>query len=227
MNGVQTSPLYRVGGHFRLLEAIERIGMTSAITHARRRAVEVLTASTPPNGRLLDVPCGTGPLLIDMAAALGPDALIVGVDQSQHLLRQADRRARNHGNVRLHCADWPTELAEAPFNGAVCCLGLTVMDSWEEALDALITAVLPGSPVVVIDWLTGPSDSALLKSYVRLGSAIANADPRRPVISSVSAALSDPWVETWPSGVALIGGTAPGAARKAVNHGPPTSPTCV
>ena len=81
MSNLPGSPLYRIGGRFRLLETIERLGMTSAITRAREQAVQLLATRAPADARILDVACGSGPLLEGLAPALGADSLIVGVDE--------------------------------------------------------------------------------------------------------------------------------------------------
>jgi ubiquinone/menaquinone biosynthesis C-methylase UbiE len=211
MSPLPSSPLYRIGGRFPLLETIERIGMTSSVVRARERAIQLLAAAAPQNARILDVPCGSGPLLTDLAVALGTNAQIVGVDASPALLAQAARRTRPYPNIRLEHSAWPTALPEAPFDGAVCCLGLSVMHSWRQALAALTTAVRPGAPIMVIDWLIGPNDSFIRESYIRLGSMLANADPRRPIVSAVSDALVDPQVQAWPNGIYLIAGKTAGS----------------
>jgi SAM-dependent methyltransferase len=208
-------PLYRIGGRFRLLETIERLGMTSAITRARERAVDLLATRSPVDARILDVACGSGPLLEGLAPALGADSLIVGVDESPALLAQAVRRTRMHPNIRLYRATWPSRLPEAPFDGAICCLGLSVMRSWRYGLLALTATVRPSSLIVIIDWLTSPSDSLISGSYIRIGSKLAGARPQRPIIAAACDALVDPWVENWSNGVYLIAGSAPGPTPRA------------
>jgi ubiquinone/menaquinone biosynthesis C-methylase UbiE len=210
MSNLPGSPLYRIGGRFRLLETIERLGMTSAITRAREQAVQLLATRAPADARILDVACGSGPLLEGLAPALGADSLIVGVDESPALLAQAARRRTSlHRNIRLYRASWPSRLAEAPFDGAICCLGLSVMRSWRNGLLALTATVRPGSPIVIIDWLTSPSDSLIIGSYIRIGSMLAGARPQRPIITAACDMLVDPWVKNWSNGVYLIAGSAP------------------
>jgi SAM-dependent methyltransferase len=209
MSSLPKSPLYRIGGRFRLLETIERLGMTSAITRAREQAVQLLTTKAPADARILDVACGSGPLLEGLAPALGTDSLIVGVDESPALLAQAARHTSMHRNIRLYRASWPSALPEAPFDGAICCLGLSVMRSWRNGLLALTASVRPGSLIVIIDWLTSPSDSLIGGSYIRIGSMLAGAQPQRPIIAAACDVLVDPWVKHWSNGVYLIAGGAP------------------
>ncbi len=52
--------------------------------------------------RVLDVGCGLGNDLIDMAGAIGPDGVATGVDSSEALLEIADRNIKNGpGNIEL------------------------------------------------------------------------------------------------------------------------------
>lgn len=72
----------------------------------RREAVERLALQ--PGERVLEIGCGTGPCLPRLARAVGPGGRVVGVDLSQGMLRQAERRLRRAGladRVDLRRAD--------------------------------------------------------------------------------------------------------------------------
>ena len=202
---VGTSPLYRVG-RARPLEAAELIGMNRSLVRARAGALEHL--STVGGGRILEVACGSGPLLADLAHIAGPDGLVVGVDASAPLLREAERRTRLLGNVRLRQMEWPGELEEGPFDGAVCCLGLSVIPDWEAALATVVAAVRPGGPVALVDWLVEPADVAPLRAYVRLGSWVAGADPDRPIAARARELMADVRTERFTACVWLVTGRA-------------------
>jgi SAM-dependent methyltransferase len=197
--------LYRFGARLRLLEAVERVGMGRALRDARRRAVEL--AVPGPGARVLDVACGSGPLLPALAERAGPDGLVVGVDPSAPLLDQAQRRTRALGNVKLRRVAWPALLDEVPFDGAVCCLGMSVIPDWRDGLEALVASVRPGGPVVVVDWLLDPGQPAPLRAYIRAGSAVAGADPARDVVGAASELLRDARVERLPMGLWLAAGS--------------------
>ena len=200
-----TSVLYRYG-RARPLEAVERVGMTGALREARRRAIDHLRGVY--GGSVLDLACGSGPLLGDLSRVVGPEGLVVGVDASAPLVREAERRTASLGNVRLRNASWPAPLEEAPFDGAVCCLGMSVIPEWEAGLEAVTAAVRPGGPIAIVDWLVDDGDGVPLRAYVRVGSWLAGADPGRPIAERACELLRDARVERLPVGLWLVTGRA-------------------
>ena len=63
-----------------------------------------------PGDIVVDIGCGTGLNFALIRDRIGPKGLLLGIDASSHMLRQARRRTRAErwGNVRLMCADATT-----------------------------------------------------------------------------------------------------------------------
>ena len=79
----------------------------------------LLRARYAPGERVVDIGCGGGASTRQIAARVAPDGIVVGVDISPALTREAARRAELAGsvNARFVTADAATvELAEAPFD---------------------------------------------------------------------------------------------------------------
>lgn len=86
-------------------------------------ADELVELSSPqPGERVLDVGCGTGVVARRMAAAVGPDGEVVGLDANEGMLEVAESAAADRGLA----IEWrPGDAADLPFDDAafdvVCC----------------------------------------------------------------------------------------------------------
>lgn len=127
---------------------------------ARREAAVALRAR--PGQTILDLPCGTGQSFDGLAPAVGPEGLVLGVDLSPGMLRQAAARARKRGfsQVVLHCSDVHA-LDHAALDAAAAqpvqvdrlhiFLGLSTFPRWEAAFERLWGLLAPGGRCVVVD----------------------------------------------------------------------------
>jgi ubiquinone/menaquinone biosynthesis C-methylase UbiE len=125
----------------------------------RPAAVEALRLSGGET--VLDLPCGTGQSLSGLAAAVGPQGAVLGVDASRGMLRQARRRVQRLGlpQVTLHHA--PAAAVDAALlhrtlgadqlDGVLCALGLTALPDWEATFARLLALVRPGGRIVLFD----------------------------------------------------------------------------
>jgi len=121
---------------------------------ARRRAVELLDLR--PGARVLDVACGTGANFDLVEQRIGPSGELVGIDVTPQMLGRAHARIAREGwnNVRLREDDIcnvDLERLEAPFDTAICTLGLSVIPEWQRAWEAMVSAVRPGGRVAIMD----------------------------------------------------------------------------
>jgi ubiquinone/menaquinone biosynthesis C-methylase UbiE len=121
---------------------------------ARARAIELLELA--PGGRVLDVACGTGANFELIERRIGSSGELVGVDLTPQMLSKARARVARAGwsNVRLREADVNTlDLSSlgAPFDAALCTLGLSVIPDWERAWETMLAAVRPGGRVAIMD----------------------------------------------------------------------------
>jgi SAM-dependent methyltransferase len=106
----------------------------------QRRFVERLVATCPPDGTVLDAPCGTGQYFALVAAA---GRRVVGIDQSAGMLAQA--RARGIA-VALHRVGLQELDFESEFDAAmtVDAMENVFPEDWPAVLGNLRRAVRPG-----------------------------------------------------------------------------------
>lgn len=134
------------------------IGPDTAAEHAMAR--EWLGLSQPgraarPAAAVLDVACGPGNVTRALAAGVGRDGLVVGLDTAPAMLARAvaDTPAPGPDDtdvcyVRGDAADLP--FRDATFD-AVCCFGALYLfdDPWT-ALDGMIRVLRPGGRLIVL-----------------------------------------------------------------------------
>jgi SAM-dependent methyltransferase len=121
----------------------------------RLRALAELAPA--PGERILDVACGTGPMLPHLARAVGPEGTVVGIEQSPEMAAQARARAVP-GGASIVVAQCPVE--EAPLDGppadrVLMCWTHDVLQS-EAALDRLVALARPGAPIAIAGMITLP-----------------------------------------------------------------------
>jgi SAM-dependent methyltransferase len=84
------------------------------VTPVHRGFVERLIATTPPDGRILDAACGTGPY---MGIVLEAGRTVVGADQSAGMLERARQK---HPDVRLELVGLQELAFDGGFHAAMC-----------------------------------------------------------------------------------------------------------
>ena len=144
---------------------------------ARSAAAEALRVA--PEHAVLDLPCGTGQSFNDLAPRC---AALVGVDLSAGMLRQARRRADEHGWTHVHLLERdvhalsPADLAVAGprIDRLLVFLGLSTFPRWEMAFEHLWQLLAPGGRCVVVD-----VHAARLGLQGRMVNLVAGADIRR------------------------------------------------
>lgn len=107
-------------------------------------------AGIEPGWRVLDVACGTGVLARDVAARVGPEGAVVGLDLNEGMLAVAARRAPE--------IEWRNGRAEAlPFDDAtfdavVSQFGLMFFEDRKAALREMVRVLRPGGRLAVAVW---------------------------------------------------------------------------
>jgi len=104
--------------------------------------------------RILDLACGAGANFTGIIKYLGADGLLVGIDYSAGMLREASRRkeSRSWGNVeiiRANASNLPFGTGE--FDKVICTYSLKVIPPYREALDEVWRVLKPGGVFVVLD----------------------------------------------------------------------------
>jgi arsenite methyltransferase len=100
----------------------------------------------------LDVGCGTGFPLLELAARLGPGARLVGLDPWKNALARARRKCEEHGLANVELVAGVAEqmpFAAASFDLAVSNNGLNNIDAAERALGEIHRVLRPGGQLVM------------------------------------------------------------------------------
>ena len=104
--------------------------------------------------RILDLACGAGANFPGIMERLGNDGLLVGIDYSPGMLRQAVQRKEKRGwhNVeiqRANASDLPFQTSV--FDRIICTYSLKVIPPYREALDEAWRVLREGGMFVVLD----------------------------------------------------------------------------
>lgn len=108
-----------------------------------------------PGERVLDVASGTGFVTFAAARRVGERGQAVGVDLSGVMVDTARRRADVHrvANVRFERMDAERlDLPDAPFDAALCSLGLMYLSDPVQALREMRRVLRPGGRLAVAAW---------------------------------------------------------------------------
>lgn len=170
------------------------------ILHGRRRAVEKLELA--PDARVLEVGCGTGlnfPYVLDK---LDPQrGLLVGLDFSADMLRQAEKRvaAKGWSNVELLQGDVTAMQLGQKFDGILFAYSLTMIPDWSKAIDRVYEHLKPGGRLVVLDFSTfdswGPLGT-LMRGWLRLN----HVEPQGAYVEKLRETFSKLDVSYWLGG---------------------------
>jgi ubiquinone/menaquinone biosynthesis C-methylase UbiE len=139
----------------RLVERLERLYATRDVL--RRRELVRAALGARPGDRVLDVGCGPGFYVTELAKAVGRAGSVAGLDASADMLAVAAKRAEGHGNVTFHQADATSlPVPDASFERALCVQVLEYVHDVPAALSQMHRALRPGGRVLVwdVDWAT-------------------------------------------------------------------------
>jgi arsenite methyltransferase len=139
----------------RLVERLERLYTTRDML--RRRELVRAALGARSGDRILDVGCGPGFYVTELAEVVGREGSVVGLDASADMLAVAATRAQGHDNVTFHQADATSlPVPDASFERAVCVQVLEYVRDVPAALTEMHRALRPGGRVLVwdIDWAT-------------------------------------------------------------------------
>ena len=128
--------------------------------------------SPEPGERILDVGCGNGALALDVAARVGPQGSVLGLDLSGPMLALARTRAgeRGLGNVVFEKSDVQVhDFGEAGFDGVMSRFGVMFFEDPTAAFANLRGAVRLGGRLAFVcwqnilqnDWLMVPAGALL------------------------------------------------------------------
>ena len=119
--------------------------------HWKRRAMERTLAAVPPEGRLLDLCCGTGDMTA-LALEMKPGLRVTGLDFSPAMLAQAEKRLGRNSRVELIRGDaMALPFPDGSFDGAIISFALRNTADYQNVLEEMVRVVKPGGSVCCID----------------------------------------------------------------------------
>ncbi len=105
-----------------------------------------------PGDRVLDLGCGFGDATQQIAALVGPQGSVLGVDASPRFIDTATREAADVENASFAVADVQTATFEGPFDYAFSRFGTMFFANPVAALRNVRAALVPGGRLVMVVW---------------------------------------------------------------------------
>jgi arsenite methyltransferase len=135
--------------------ALEVVYATRDVKRRRRLVQDAIAVQ--PGESVLDVGCGPGFYVAELAERVGPKGRVAGVDMSRPMLALAQERVRDLANIELSEAP-ATELPfeDQSFDAAISVQVLEYVEDVGAAVGELHRVLRPGGRVVVwdVDWAT-------------------------------------------------------------------------
>jgi ubiquinone/menaquinone biosynthesis C-methylase UbiE len=103
--------------------------------------------------QVLDVGCGCGQTVLELAVLVGPGGHVVGVDISEPMLASARERVAGHAGIELCCANAQTHLFAADgFDALFSRFGVMFFEDARAAFANLRRALRPGGRMAFVCW---------------------------------------------------------------------------
>lgn len=114
-------------------------------------------AGLQPGERVVDIACGTGMVTLPAARAVAPHGRVVASDISRRMVDATARQAHDQAITNVDTVQRDAErlgnlATTAPFDVALCSLGLMYVPAPATALDEIVRVLRPGGRAVVAVW---------------------------------------------------------------------------
>ena len=132
----------------------------------RRKTVAAMTI--PGSGRVLDVACGTGDVILEIYRQKGPRVEVTGIDFSPEMLRLAKDKFRNAGtpSTALLAGDaLALPFSRSVFDAVTIAFGIRNIQDKRGALTAFYDRLKPGGMLLVLELAT-PGPGRLRDAYL-------------------------------------------------------------
>jgi ubiquinone/menaquinone biosynthesis C-methylase UbiE len=118
------------------------------------RTVELLDPQ--PGDKVLEVTCGSGTMIPELARRVGPNGMVTGFDQSDGMLQLARKKAEEHGLTQVNFYQGDAEalpnVPTATYDRAMSVFGFMYFPNPVTALKKVKAALKPGGRVVITVW---------------------------------------------------------------------------
>jgi ubiquinone/menaquinone biosynthesis C-methylase UbiE len=182
LNGI-AKPEYALGSDDAEIARLQ----TQAEMLAEPTAVLFQRGGIRPGMRVLDLGSGPGDVAFLVAEMVGPDGVVVGVEQDPAQIAEATRRRDTLGltNVEFRQGDARSYVDDKPFDAAVCRLLLMHLPDAVDVLAHQMSNLRPGGAFVAVDYdIGGVRALPEVQLFVQVGEWIsaafahAQVDPR-------------------------------------------------
>jgi len=137
-------------------------------------------AAVMPGESIVDVGCGCGTTSLAIAASVGPEGAVVGVDVSKQMLARAAERARGLPQARFELAD----AASYPFDGSAHLVlsrfGVMFFDDPRAAFANLRRALRPNGRLVLVCWRSLAENAWMNVVFEAVRPIVSSARPTPP-----------------------------------------------
>lgn len=171
----------------------------------RRDAIRALNAQ--PEEFILDLACGAGANFKAVTAKLGSAGLLVGLDFSPGMLRQAQRQLKRcrWNNIALflgNAAQLP--FADRVFDRVICTYALKVIPPYLEALDEVVRVLKPGGIFIVLDGKLSGGFTRFLNPLIRWTARGPMTDLARPLGEEIGRRFEDAQIREYDFGHTFV-----------------------
>lgn len=129
-----------------IAEGYTELNATSLLNEYYNRPALVELAGDVTGRRVLDVGCGSGPILADLRER---GAIVTGVDASAGMLEQARARLGSGADLRVADLAEPLPFDDGAFDDVVASQVLHYLKDWGPALAELHRVLTPGGRLIV------------------------------------------------------------------------------